>query len=59
MAKGLSLTVGGRNLALWTDYLGYDPEVLAVEPSGAQLFRADLFTVPQAKRAFARFNVQF
>jgi TonB-dependent starch-binding outer membrane protein SusC len=54
--RGTSITVGGRNLALWTDYLGYDPEVLAVD---SDFFRADLFTVPQARRFFARLNIQF
>jgi TonB-dependent starch-binding outer membrane protein SusC len=55
-ARGTSITVGGRNLALWTDYTGYDPEVLAV---ANDFFRADLFTVPQARRFFARLNLQF
>ena len=26
-AKGLSLTLAGRNLATWTDYSGFDPEI--------------------------------
>jgi hypothetical protein len=54
--RGTSITVGGRNLALWTDYTGYDPEVLAVD---SNFFRADLFTVPQVRRLFARLNLQF
>jgi len=58
-----SLTVGGRNLALWKPhYLGYDDtEVLALQDRGAtgQLFRADLFTLPQVRRLLARFNFEF
>jgi TonB-linked SusC/RagA family outer membrane protein len=58
-----SLSVGGRNLGLWQPhYLGYnDTEVLALQDRGAngQLFRADLFTLPQVRRLFTRFNVEF
>jgi outer membrane receptor protein involved in Fe transport len=59
LAPGSSITLGGRNLALWTDYTGYDPEVLAVDEAFGGMFRADLFTVPQSRRLFARLNVQF
>jgi hypothetical protein len=54
-----SLTVGGRNLGISTDYKGYDPEVLAIGDDVDQLFRADLFTVPPSRRVFARVNFQF
>jgi TonB-linked SusC/RagA family outer membrane protein len=58
-----ALTVGGRNLGLWQpNYLGYnDTEVLALQDRGVlgQLFRADLFTLPQVRRVFARFNFEF
>jgi hypothetical protein len=57
--SGSTLTVGGRNLYMWTKYPGYDPEVLSVDDQFGSLFRADLFTVPQVRRVFARFNVQF
>src|ERR1041384_7440134 len=53
-----SLTVGGRNLGISTKYKGYDPEVLATDEADP-LFRSDLFTVPPARRLFARFNFQF
>jgi TonB-linked SusC/RagA family outer membrane protein len=56
LSKPISLTVGGNNLALWTDYSGYDPEV---EGANSSLFRVDLFTVPQTRRLFARARVQF
>ena len=54
---GASLSVGGRNLGLWTKYDGFDPEVIGVENTTP--FLADVFTMPQAKRMFARLNVQF
>jgi hypothetical protein len=55
---GSSITVGGRNLGIRTKYKGYDPEVLAVEEF-ANPFRADLFTIPPARRVFARLSLQF
>ncbi len=54
---GASLSVGGRNLGLWTKYDGFDPEVMGVENTTP--FLGDVFTMPQSKRLFARLNVQF
>ena len=51
-------THNARNLALWTDYDGWDPEVLGT-PDGNTPNLADVFTLPQAKRMYARFNIQF
>jgi hypothetical protein len=48
--------VGARNLALWTDYLGADPEVLGANTSTS---RQDFLTLPQSRRFVARVNVQF
>ncbi|HEX6939868.1 MAG TPA: hypothetical protein VF158_10690, partial [Longimicrobiales bacterium] len=56
-ASGASFTIGGRNLAIWTDYEGGDPEVL-FDPA-SPLDRTDLFTPPQARRWEARLTVQF
>lgn len=62
-ASGASLTVGGRNLGLWfSDYEGDDPDVIGVgaQASGLnQLFNADVFTTPPARRWIVRLNVQF
>jgi TonB-linked SusC/RagA family outer membrane protein len=55
---GAALSVGGRNLALWTKYDGWDPEVSAADGLNNQ-FRADIYTLPQVRRLFARLNVQF
>lgn len=57
LADGASLSVGGQNLALWTEYDGYDPEVLGTVYN--TLFRSDVFTVPPPRRFFARVRVQF
>jgi TonB-linked SusC/RagA family outer membrane protein len=53
-----SIAVGGRNLALWTRYDGWDPEVIGViDP--ATPFLGDVFTTPQARRVFARLSVSY
>jgi hypothetical protein len=60
---GSSLTVGGRNLALWTKYEGVDPEVNGIElfsvPGSPTLNRGDVWTTPQVRRLFTRLNFQF
>jgi TonB-linked SusC/RagA family outer membrane protein len=60
---GASITLGGRNLALWkSEYEGDDPDVLGLGGSAAgvnQLFNADVFTTPQSRRYVVRLNVQF
>ena len=55
---GTSVSVGGRNLHLWTKYDGRDPEVNGADGLTNQ-FRADVETLPQVRRAFARLNIQF
>jgi TonB-linked SusC/RagA family outer membrane protein len=55
---GTSLSVGGRNLALWKKYDGWDPEVIGTVDNTTP-FLADVFTLPQTRRTFARINVQF
>jgi hypothetical protein len=55
---GASLAVGGRNLHLWTKYSGRDPEVNGADGL-VNPFRADVETLPQVRRAFARLNLQF
>ncbi len=61
-ATTASLTVGGRNLALWTNYAGADPEVLAqaTRNSGAATFqREDFLTIPQPRRWVVKLNLTF
>jgi TonB-linked SusC/RagA family outer membrane protein len=61
--SGASLTLGGRNLALWkSDYEYDDPDVLGLGGSASgvnQLFNADVFTTPPSRRYIVRLNVQF
>lgn len=56
-AQSAALTLGARNLALWTKYEGADPEVIS---NATQNFsREDFLTVPQYRRFVARLNFQF
>jgi TonB-dependent starch-binding outer membrane protein SusC len=55
--QGLSLTLAGRNLATWTNYTGFDPEV---NSTGQSNFNADdFFTLPPARRYTLRVDVSF
>lgn len=58
-ASSAMLTVSGRNLGLWTDYLGEDPEVLWGGGAQATFTRTDFLTLPQPRRWLARVNVTF
>lgn len=61
-ASNASLTVGGRNLGLWTDYSGPDPEVLsagAASVGTGAFVREDFLTVPQPRRLLVRMNLSF
>ena len=53
-----SISIGGKNLALWTKYDGYDPEVIGVSDPTTP-FLADVYTLPQTRRFFTRLNLQF
>ncbi|MGH7719959.1 MAG: TonB-dependent receptor domain-containing protein [Gemmatimonadaceae bacterium] len=56
-ARGLSLTLAGRNLKTWTDYTGVDPEV----NSGAQanFTQFDFLSQPPVRTLTARVNLTF
>lgn len=61
-AANASLTLGVRNLKLWTDYDGHDPEVLAqaTRNTGVGTFqREDFLTVPSPRRWVAKLNLTF
>jgi hypothetical protein len=51
-----TITFGARNLALWTDYEGEDPEVLGAQ---TDFTRSDFLTMPQPRRWLVRMNVTF
>jgi TonB-linked SusC/RagA family outer membrane protein len=54
---GLSFTLAGRNLATWTDYRGFDPEVNSVGTSN--LNASEFYSVPPARSVVARIDVNF
>jgi hypothetical protein len=56
-ATTATVTVAGQNLALWTNYEGFDPEV--VSNAIALYNRDDFFTQPPVKRAVFRVNLTF
>lgn len=53
----MSLTLSGRNLATWTKYSGFDPEVN--QNAQANFTTADFLTSPQVKFFTARLNLTF
>jgi outer membrane receptor protein involved in Fe transport len=56
-ASGLSLTLAGRNLATWTGYSGFDPEVN--QNAQANFATSDFLTQPPVRFFTARLNVTF
>ena len=54
------LTVGlsGTNLKLWSDYLGFDPDV-STESEGSTLRRVDKNSYPTSKRIVANVSIKF
>jgi len=56
-AVAATVTVAGQNLALWTKYQGYDPEV--VSNAVALYNRDDFFTQPPVRRYVFRVNLTF
>jgi TonB-linked SusC/RagA family outer membrane protein len=64
MGGSLSLTVAGRNLAMWTKYDGFDPEVNSLGYAGAgaaggDFYQQDFLTLPPVRQWSARFNITF
>ncbi len=58
----LSFTLSGRNLAMWTDYRGMDPEVNfsgIPTPGFSSVDRSDYMSVPMLRRFQASVNVRF
>jgi TonB-dependent starch-binding outer membrane protein SusC len=63
-AGGMSVTVAGRNLAMWTKYDGFDPEVNSLGYAGAgaaggDFYQQDFLTLPPVRQWSARFNFTF
>lgn len=57
-ASGLQLTFSGRNLATWTDYTGFDPEI-NFAGSSSNFTTAEFLTQPQARFFTARLDLNF
>jgi hypothetical protein len=55
-AQGASIQFAGRNLKLWSDYEGADPEV---NTSTSGTSRQEFLTMPAARRFVTRVNLQF
>ena len=55
--SGVRLTLAGRNLALWTKYSGYDPEVNTA--GQAEFTTADYHNQPPVRFLTARIDVNF
>ena len=54
-AAGASVTLSGRNLAMWTDYSGFSPDIQ--NEFEAVAGRADFFTLPPARRLGIRLDL--
>ncbi len=56
-AQAATITLSGRNLKTWTDYEGFDPELI----SGAtnNFARSDFLTIPQTRQMSVRLNLNF
>jgi TonB-dependent starch-binding outer membrane protein SusC len=55
--ESLRLTIAGRNLATWTDYTGFDPEVNSTP--GNLFSTSDFLTQPPLRIVSARLTMQF
>lgn len=56
-ASGASVTLAVRNLGLWTDYSGIDPEVNTY--GNRSFVRADIYAAPMNRRASVAVNLSF
>lgn len=56
-AQSASLSVSGRNLKIWSDYEGVDPEVNSY--GGRNFARVDAYAIPQTRRFTVSFNLQY
>ncbi len=56
-AQSMSVILSGRNLALWSDYEGTDPEVNSY--GGRNFVRIDAYAAPMTRRLSAAINLQY
>ena len=55
--SGASITLSGRNLALWSDYSGIDPETNSY--GGRTFLRVDAWATPNPRRLIGSVNLTF
>ncbi|HEX2722693.1 MAG TPA: SusC/RagA family TonB-linked outer membrane protein [Gemmatimonadaceae bacterium] len=55
--RSASVTFSGRNLKIWSDYEGADPEVNTY--GGRNFLRVDAYAAPQMRRLSASVNLQY
>ena len=56
---GMSVTVAGRNLGLWSDYTGFDPEVISNLSAANTFTVTDFLTNPPSRSYTLRVNFNF
>jgi len=56
-AQSMSVVLSGRNLGLWTDYEGTDPEVNSY--GGRNFVRVDAYAAPMTRRISAAINLTY
>ncbi|MBC7841843.1 MAG: SusC/RagA family TonB-linked outer membrane protein [Gemmatimonadaceae bacterium] len=56
---GMSVTVAGRNLGLWSDYSGFDPEVISNLSAANTFTVTDFLTNPPGRTYTLRVNFNF
>ena len=56
-ASSGNFVLSGRNLAIWSDYPGVDPEVNSY--GGRNFVRIDAYALPMIRRFSAGFNIQY
>ncbi len=56
---GMSVTVSGRNLGLWSNYTGFDPEVISNLSAGNTFTVTDFLTNPPGRTYTLRVNFNF
>jgi hypothetical protein len=56
-AQDAVITISGRNLKTWSDYQGFDPELLSVATTN--FGRQDFLTIPPSRQMSFRLNLTF
>ena len=56
-AQEATFTVSGRNLATWTEYEGFDPELLSA--ANSNFGRQDFLTLPPSRQVTLKLNLTF